>query len=143
MTHFSYNDSDLTTDLNKVRLLIQDTSSTDAQFSDEEIGFFIDTESNVHAAARAGCLALAAKTATAVSKTVGKLKIELQQKHEHYIDLANQYKDAAATKGSVQLFAGGLSISGKEAERADTDRVDPKFIRDQDQFPGTGEGSST
>ena len=143
MTHFSYNDSDLTTDLNQVRLLIQDTSSTDAQFSDEEIGFFIDTESNVHAAARAGCLALAAKTATAVSKTVGELKIELQQKHEHYLSLAAQYKDAAATKGSVQLFAGGLTQSGKEAERADTDRVDPKFIRDQDQFPGTGEDGSS
>jgi len=67
------------------------------------------------------------------------LKIELQQKHEHYISLAEQYKDTAASKGSVQLFAGGLTKSGKEAERSNTDRVDPKFTRSQDQFPGTGE----
>ena len=143
MTHFSYNDSDLSTDLNKVRRLIGDVNSTNGLFSDEEIEFYIDTESNVFGAASLACVSLSAKFADSVSKTVGKLKIELQQKHDHYKDLAETYKQTSATKGSVQLFAGGLSITGKDAQRADTDRVDPKFTRDMDQFRGTGEDGST
>lgn len=139
MTHFSYNDSDLSTGLNQVRLIIQDTSSTGALFSDEEIQFFIDTESNVFGAVSLAAYTAKAKFAQSVSKTVGKLSIELQQKAEHYGALGDKYALLAQTKGTVQLFAGGLSITGKEAELANSDRVDPKFTRDQDQFPGTGE----
>ena len=138
-TDFSYNPTDLTTELNQVRLLLQDTSSTGATFGDSEIQFFIDTESNVFGAVALGAQTKAMKFGESVSKTVGKLKIELQQKQEHFRDLAKEYRDLSLTKGTVQLFAGGLSVSGKAAQRADTDRVDPKFTRDQDQFPGTGE----
>lgn len=143
MSHGSYNDSDLSTDLNKVRLIIQDTSSTDFKFSDEEITFFISEEANIYGAAASAKESLASKTAEKVSKTVGKLKIELQQQFEHHIEQAKNFRTQSQTKGSSQIFAGGLSVTGKDAQRADTDRVDPKFTRDMDQFPGTGEGGST
>ncbi len=145
MTHFSYNDSDLSTDLNKVRRLIGDVSSTAGLFSDEEITFFIDEEANIYGAASVACESLSAKFAEGVSKTVGKLSLELQQKFDHFSDLAETFKTKSKMKGGIQLFAGGLTISGKQTERSDTDRVDPSFRRDMHDFPGTGldEGSST
>ena len=137
MTHFSYNDSDLSTDLNKVRRLIGDVSSTAGLFSDEEIEFYIAEEANIYGAASVACESLQAKFAGGVSKTVGKLSIELQQRVAHYKDLAETYKAKSKMKGGIQLFAGGLSISQKEAINSNTDRVDPSFFRDMHDFPGT------
>ena len=145
MTHFSYNDSDLSTDLNKVRRLIGDVNSTGVIFSDEEIEFFIDEESNIYGAAATAKKSWAATVATQVSKTVGKLKIELQQKHENLLKDAELLTSKAKTKGGIQLYAGGLSISGKDSENSDTDRVQPDFYRDMMDFPGTetNQGGST
>lgn len=142
---WSYNETDLTTELNQVRLLIQDTSSTGMLMSDEEVTFFIDQGSNIYESANLACISLKAKFADGVSKTVGKLSIELQQKTEHYGQLADTYLTKSKTKGGAQVFAGGLTISGKEAVRSNTDRVDPSFQRDFMDFPGTGlsEGDST
>ena len=141
MSDFSYNSENLTIPLNQVRLIIGDVNSTDAVFCNDEIDFFISEEANIYGASAIAKRAHAAKVFDKVSKTVGKLKIELQQQHEHLLKEAEILDGKSNTKGAPQLFAGGLSISGKEAERADTDRVDPKFTRDQDQFPGTGENS--
>jgi len=143
MTHFSYNDSDLSTELNQVRRLIGDVNSTGVIFSDEEIGFYIDQEANIYGAASVACESLQAKFAGGVSKTVGKLSIELQQRVTHYKDLAETYKAKSKMKGGIQLFAGGLSISQKEAERSNTDRVDPSFRRDFMDLPGTGLGDTS
>lgn len=143
MTHFSYNDSDLSTELNQVRRLIGDVNSTGVLFSDEEIGFYIDQEANIYGAASVACESLQAKFAGGVSKTVGKLSIELQQRVTHYKDLAETYKAKSKMKGGIQLFAGGLSISQKEAERSNTDRVDPSFRRDFMDLPGTGLGDTS
>ena len=145
MTHFSYNDSDLSTELNQVRLLIEDTNSTSVLFSDEEIEFFISQEANIYGAAAVACESLQAKFAGGVSKTVGKLSIELQQRVAHYKDLAETYKAKSKMKGGIQLFAGGLSESQKDAVNSNTDRVQPDFFRDMMDFPGTGtnQGGST
>jgi len=138
VTHFSYNDSDLSTELNQVRRLISDVNSTGPLFSDEEIEFYIDQGSNIYEAASIASLSLKAKFADAVKKTVGKLSIESQQKSEHYGQLAIDYAAKSKVKGGIQLFAGGLSKTQKNTERSDTDRVDPSFRRDFMDFPGTG-----
>ena len=138
MTHFSYNDSDLSTDLNKVRRLIGDVNSTAGLFSDEEIEFFISEEANIYGAAAVACESLSAKFASGVSKTVGKLKINLQQKFDHYEKLSETFKTKSKTKGGIQLFAGGISQAQKDSEESNTDRVAPSFARDFMDFPGTG-----
>ena len=45
---------------------------------------------------------------------------------------------AGATRTSIApVYAGGISISDKQANEADTNRVPPRFSRDQFAFPGT------
>lgn len=127
---FTYNSDDLSTDLNKVRRLINDVNSTSAQFQDEEISFFIDTESNIYGAASIACEALAAKYGGQVDKAVGDLKISLGQKYDHYRGLADKYNIRAKQKGAVQLYGGGISKADKLTQESDTDRVEPAFYKD-------------
>jgi len=133
---FSYNSGDLSTDLNQVRLLINDTDSSNPEFQDEEINFFIDSESNVFGAASVACQALAVKYAQQVDKSVGDLKLSASQKFKHYSELADKYTSSAKTKGTPQVYAGGISVSDKNTQEVDTDRVAPSFERDQFDYVG-------
>lgn len=133
---FTYN-SDVSSDLNKVRLLISDTNSTSALFDDAEINTFIALESNIFGAASIACESLAAVYAQKVNKTVGKLKIDLSDKYEHYRGLADKYRGLSKTKGTPQLFAGGISKASKDTYEADTDRVEPSFYRDMHDYDGS------
>ena len=133
---FSYNDADLSTDLNKVRRLINDVNSSSPLFTDEEIGFYIDQDSNIFGAASIACRALATKFATGVSKSVGKLSISLGEKFTHYDALSDKYASLATSKGSPQVFAGAMTKTQKETQVANTDRVDPAFFRDMFDFVG-------
>ena len=140
---FSYNDADLSTDLNKVRRLINDVNSSSPFFTDEEVGFFIESDSNVFGAASIASRALASKFASGVNKTVGKLKIDLSDKFKHYDALANQLAGMALDKGSPQLFAGALTKTQKETQESNTDRVEPAFFRDMFDFVGRVSSSDT
>jgi len=133
---FSYNDADLSTDLNKVRRLINDVNSSSPFFTDEEVGFFIDQDSNIFGAASIACRALATRFASGVSKSVGKLSISLEQKFDHYDALSTQYASLATSKGAPQVFAGALTKTQKNTLESNTDRVEPAFYRDMFDFVG-------
>lgn len=45
--------------------------------------------------------------------------------------------------GSRDLYAGGISVSDKQRQEADTDRVSPRFFRNIHTFPGTIDPSAT
>jgi len=133
---FSYNDADLSTDLNKVRRLINDVNSSSPFFTDEEIGFYIESDSNVFGAASIACRALATRFATGVSKSVGKLSISLGEKFEHYDALSEKYASIATSKGAPQVFAGALTKTQKETQIANTDRQAPVFFLEMFDFVG-------
>ena len=140
MTWTYTSSSGVSTDRDKIRLLIGDVSSSAAKtFNDEELTFFGDEGGNVYGGAAIACEAFAAYYADQVSKSVGSLRIDLSNRHDHFIKQANEFQTRAASGsvGTPQLYAGGLSISDKDTVEADTDRVQPDFYRGQDDFPNT------
>ena len=131
---FTYFDDNLGTSLNKVRLLIGDINSTDVQFSDDEINFFIDEESNIYGAASVACQALAMKFTPSVDKKVGPLWLEQSQIAAGYKTMAKDFKTKSNQKGSARIYLGGETISNKNIDKADTDVVQPFFKRNQNDF---------
>lgn len=117
----------LTTDLDKVRLLIGDTDTTQQQLTDEELNFFISEEETLHTAAAAACRALASKYARKVHREVGDLKLYAEQMYQHYLDLAKEL----SVRGSSYAVpsAGGVYTADKEAYESDTSLVQPEIKR--------------
>ncbi len=138
---FTYSATNLTTDLAKVRRLIGDTDSANPLFTDEELDFIIDEEPTIYGAAAVACEALAAEYSIKVDKSVGDLKLSLSQKHEQFLAMAKRFRELSKRKGSVQLFAGGISTSDKTSRESDSDRPAPDFYKGQ--FDNPGVSSST
>lgn len=131
---WTYNNADLTTSLNRVRRLIGDVNSTSPLFTDEEINFYIDENASIYSAAAIACQSLAAEYADAVTKSVGPLSITMSDKFKHYNSLASQFTVQASQTGTPQLYAGGISKADKLTKEQDTDRDEPWFSRDMDDY---------
>lgn len=119
-----------------VRLRIGDNSSDDQLLQNEEIDLLLDTEGSKYGAAAVAARTIAAKYARRVDRTIGKLRISMQQASQHYFALADKIDDeamsgAAGSVGMSGMYAGGISITEKLSEEADTDRVKPAFTRGQ------------
>lgn len=120
-----------------VRLLIGDTDSADPQLQDEEIDYFVTEQVDARLAAAACCRALSAKFTRQVDTTNLSLSVSASQRAQAYRDLAQELTEQAASSGGgAEMFAGGLSIAGKEALDEDTDAVQPNFRVGQDDLPG-------
>ena len=122
-------------DLDKVRLWIGDTDSTDPQLQDEEITFFLLDEGAPIRAAVTAADALAARYARVVSTQIGDQKEDAETMIAHYLALANRLRRKAARTG-VLPFAGGISVSDKQTREENTDRVAPAFDRTMQDEPG-------
>ena len=113
-----------------VRLLLKDTSSGSALYSDAEITFFLTHyRNNIWRAASGAAQGLSAREAE--SKSVGDLAIAGFGKS--WRELAAEYRLHADSH--VSLYAGGISVSDKQDAEADTDRVQPAFTRTLFQNP--------
>lgn len=125
---FTYNSTDLSTNLAKIRRRIGDVESADPLLTDEEINAASSASSNNNLAAALCCEWIAAGFARKADKSVGPLSITLHQKYDQYIALASvlRLEDAYSTLP----HAGGISISEKETAEEDTDRVPPSFTVD-------------
>jgi hypothetical protein len=122
---WTYDATDISSDLAKVRLLIGDTDTNDQQFDDAEVNFFINQAGNVWGAAAQACEALASNYARRVDKAVGRTRLSASQRVKHYLDLAKKLK-AQGTRLAIPK-AGGISIAEKQTQRDDSDRVGPSF----------------
>jgi hypothetical protein len=121
-----------------VRFHSGDTDSADPLVSDEEIAFALGEESTAVLAAAAICEALAARFARQVDKSVGDLRLSLNQKAQAFAAKAEALRERAAT--AVEPYAGGLSQSEREASRADSDLIQPAFRVDLFCTPGAADG---
>ena len=113
-----------------VRLFLGDTDSTDQQLSDSEINYFISLFPTTYAAAAMAARAVAAKYARLVSKSVGDLRIEYQQRQASYAAIAVSLDEQAGAAGASP-YLGGLTLADKESNSENTALVQPDFIRDQ------------
>lgn len=113
----------------EVRFLVGDTNTADRLVEDEEINYALANESVYNAAATVS-EAIAAKFAREADFSVDGLSKSLSQRSEHYRELAKKLRSRASVK-AVTPYAGGTSISDKDSVDSDTDRVKPRFRRDQ------------
>lgn len=126
---------DVATSLGRVRLEIGDTDSNAALFSDEEIEVYLtDNNDNVLATAADLCDALATRYALKADTTIGSLSFKWANVSKSFADRAQVLR----RRGLVSApFAGGISQSAKDNHANDSDRVQPRFTRDQFTNPAT------
>ncbi len=126
-------------DVDTVRLKVYDrdtTTASSAKLTDEEIQYFIDSNSHIDLAASEAALAISAKHAgEGTSKKVGDLMIE--GIGMSYRDLAKSLRLKAPR--TVTPFAGGLSEAEKDAVDKDTDRPPADFERGMHDHERSGQ----
>lgn len=111
----------------EVRFLIGDTDTSDQQLSDAEVDYTLTSASDDASLAAVKCAqALAAHYARRADKTVGDLSLSYSQLSKHYLDLVAQLQATAAVALAAP-YAGGISVSDKETDEDDSDRVQPAF----------------
>jgi hypothetical protein len=140
---WSYNAADLSNTtsagrLNTVRLLVGDTDTTDQQVQNEEINFSLaENNDNTYLSASWIARVISSKYARLVTtKLDGALSADYSDLAKHYQSLADQLEYQGKTNGaSVGVLAGGITKSGIEAARANTNRIEGSFRRDRFKNP--------
>lgn len=121
---FSYDVTNLTVDLYKVRLEIGDTDEDRALLQDEEIEYALSQHSNFNRAVakccRLVCMKLAAEPDKFVVEEFGET---WQEAFGRYEKLAVRFE---ALSGISRPWAGGIDVAEKRAAERDTSRVKPK-----------------
>ncbi len=138
-------DQALSTDRDRVRLMIGDVDVNDQLLSDSELDAYVTGTYNIDRVAANLCRFIAGKFARLVSGSVDGVRISIQQKYTHYRQLAVVYDDAAlaSTGGIGAVLAGtagvplvsGVSLDGIDIVRDDTDRRRDVFQRGQFDHP--------
>lgn len=105
-----------------VRILINDTTG---KLSDETINYLLASEPSVWYAAAMACDMIGGQSGSVSGMTVGDLTVSYGAGQTNYTALAKQLR-SRGSRGAVP-FAGGLTLSQKDTERTDTDRVPPAF----------------
>ncbi len=140
---WSYDPTDLDTTtasgrLNTVRLLVGDTETLDQQVQNEEITFGLsENGNNVYYAGAWIARAIASKYSRKVNTSLdGALKADYSDLAKQYKVLADDLEYQGKTSGAViGVLAGGITKSGVEAVRANTNRIEGSFRRDRFKNP--------
>ncbi len=129
--------------LNVVRLLIGDTDTNDQQVQNEEITFALNqTNDNVYYAAAWAARTIAAQYSRRVTQNLsGALSADYSDLQDHYTSLAETLEHQGKKTGAVLgIKAGGITKSGVDAIRANTNRITPSFRRDRFRNPPSYSG---
>lgn len=140
---WSYDPTDLDTTtasgrLNTVRLLVGDTETLDQQVQNEEITFGLsENGDNIYYAGAWIARAIASKYSRKVNTSLdGALKADYSDLAKQYKVLADDLEYQGKTSGAViGVLAGGITKSGIEAVRANTNRIEGSFRRDRFKNP--------
>jgi hypothetical protein len=113
-----------------IRILINDTTG---RLSDEYIAYSLTAEPSVWYAAALCAETISGQFSQSGDLTVGDLSI--RRSISEYRNLAKTLR-ARGSRGAVP-FAGGLTVSDKDTEKTDTDRVKPAFSIGMHDDPAT------
>lgn len=119
---FTYSSTSIATDLAKVRLEIEDTDSTDALFTDEEINWFLADEGSVLAAAARASEVAARKFARDFDWTADGDSVSRAGRAQHYATLAITLRSRAAGGITSRSTVNRDGWQPLGAERSHTDR---------------------
>lgn len=128
----------ITTELDQIRLEIQDNVSTAQLLQDDEITYIMTVEANFWGACARCCEIISRNFLRKADVRVGRGGTML-----NYSTAAKQYADMAAAfrKRAIALnppWCGGTSISDKLSLAADSDTVQPLFTKGQGANPWVG-----
>jgi len=142
---FTYTNHPDASDRDLMRMLLHDTSSGSAKFSDEDLAWFVANSASIwYAAAEAADTYAAQVTAGGVSKQVGDLRIDYGSggggAAGEYHAMAARFR-ARGSRSAVP-FAGGIFQSDKDAEKDSSDRVAPAFSIGMHDERGSSTGST-
>ena len=116
-----------------VRFYIGDTVAADPQLSDEELDYLLGIALTAQASALAACDMLIAKYSRMVDRSIGSLSISASQRSANYqtlrATLAESFTSGSLATIGLHVYAGGISVSDKETNEGDGDRVIPAFTR--------------
>lgn len=130
----------LTTNKDRVRFLLQDTTNTTARpnlLDDDEITWVLTVEMNIYMAAALCADALASRFRGQSQKIVGNLSITYSS--VMWSDIAKKLR----ARGSMHMVptAGGITITDRDAIWENTDLLRPSFFsrlhEDPEQLPPT------
>lgn len=111
------------------RFLCGDTDQQDPLLQNEEIEYFLAMYNNtpLNASIRC-CEAIMMKFARLVDESVGQVKLAFNQKYKAYQAMVKELKQRLATE-DASPYCGGISISDKQIQDANQDRVRPDFTK--------------
>ena len=115
-----------------VRLLIGDVdvnAQSELRLEDEDIARLITLEGDIYRAAAMAAEVLATKFARKAEGSAGPNALSPSNRAQELRATATRLRMAAATNRGPIPSAGGISISGKAAAEAQSDRVKPTFKR--------------
>jgi hypothetical protein len=121
---FSYDLSDLATELNRLRLEIGYVDSNDYFLDDEEIAIVQSEKTSFYRRAAACCELVCAKVAREVKSKIGHFSEDSNEIYVRYRALADKFYAYASTS---YPWSSAISISEKETYEDDTSLVQPKI----------------
>lgn len=132
---WTYDATDISTDLAKVRRNIGDTNTNDQGLTDEEINSFLVGDGlSVDASTLRCAQALYAKWVRDVDRSNLGMSASRSQKLQHLKDLIDGYL-APRVRRRATPFLGGVSEASKELLNDDTDHIQPLAQRGQFDNP--------
>lgn len=132
---WTWNESNLSTNLAKVRATIGDTNTDDRLLSDEHINEWLDKYSDDVILASARCVRdIIAKLSRQFDRTAVAFSGSRSQMVNHYRDL---YADLVAERaGIAEMFVGGLSVDAEASMDSDGDYKGARIRIGMDDIAG-------
>ena len=113
----------------QTRYLLGDTDSSDPLLNDTEINWVLSQYNNTPITAAIRCCEnIIAKFSRMADEGVGQVKINFRQKAQNMRDLQTTLSNRLAME-DCSPFAGGISISQKQVQCQNSDRVRPDFTK--------------
>lgn len=132
---WSYSGDPSTSPKDGVRFLVGDTIQTDPQLQDSEILFLVSNYTNIWKSAAYAARSIASKYARQISKGVGDLRLEYQQRQTAYTEMYRDYLKQATARTSMP-FAGGISKADAQVDWQNPDLKKFVFTKLQFHYPG-------
>ncbi len=129
---FTYNGDPSASQLEAVRFLCGDTDANQPLLQDAEINFIITIAPQTFLAAADACDAISASFSRKVDRSNLGQSASLSRKADQYRLMADRLRKKA--QSGAEVFAGGLTISGKQSLDNDSDAVQPDFELGQDDY---------
>lgn len=132
---WTYDPTDLSTDLAKVRRNIGDTNTKDQGLSDEEINSYLDGGSSVDQATLLSAQALYAKWIRDVDRSNLGMSASRRSKADALKMLIDSYLAPRVGRRATP-FLGGVSQDSKDTLESDSDFIQPRTRRGQWDYNG-------